>query len=66
MTEIQKRDVLKIMRKNGYYVDRVNGSHHIFKNDTKSDSITVSFNQTKNGCNGVIWKRLCKEHNLIV
>jgi len=66
MTEVSKREILKIMRRNGYYIDRVNGSHHIFKNDSRQDSLSISFNQGKNnGCNGVIWKRLKKEHDII-
>jgi predicted RNA binding protein YcfA (HicA-like mRNA interferase family) len=35
------KEVMDILRKNGWYLDRINGSHHVFEKDGASRSVSV-------------------------
>ena len=52
-----KREFEKLLRQNGYKLDRVNGSHYIYTDG--SNSICV-----KQKINKMIARRLIKENNL--
>lgn len=55
----KKKDVVKILKKNGYIYVRTHGSHAIYK---RGDStIVVTSNP-----NAMMWQRLIKENNLIL
>ena len=38
------RDVIKLLRSDGWYEVRVRGSHHHFRHDTKTGTVTVPGN----------------------
>lgn len=59
-TQIELRTAEKILRKNGYYLDRTRGrqsGHRHYVKDKDRVILTVKVNP-------MIWRRLCKEHNL--
>ena len=56
-----KRDVEIILRNNGWWVSRQTGSHKIYEND-KGEHMTIKCS----GCNKMVFRRLIKEHNLVV
>lgn len=56
-----KRDIQKILLKNGWILQRSKGSHNIYKNKN-GKHITVRCTK----CNKMIMQRLIKENNLIV
>ena len=60
MGTINKRDVLKILKNNGYVFDHQTGSHSIYKNGKRHMAVNV------NKCNKMIMQRLIKEYNLKV
>jgi len=61
MTNIKTNDFVKMLKKNGYYSVRMNGSHEIFENK-EGDSLCVPTGK-REMC-GPMAKRLIKEHNL--
>ncbi|WP_279628388.1 type II toxin-antitoxin system HicA family toxin [Vreelandella songnenensis] len=38
---VKSKDVIKEMEADGWYLDRVSGSHHVFKHPTKPGSVPV-------------------------
>lgn len=38
---MKSKDVIKEMEADGWYLDRVSGSHHVFKHPTKPGSVPV-------------------------
>lgn len=38
---MKDKDLLALLKKNGWKVDRINGSHHILKKDGKTISLPV-------------------------
>lgn len=56
-----KRDIEKILRKNGYSLHHCKGSHMIYKNEY-GEHITIGTCKY----NKMIMQRLIKEHHLIV
>lgn len=61
MAEFSKRDVEKILRKNGWTLHHCKGSHKIYRNE-KGQHLTV----IPTRCNRMIMQRLIKEYNLKV
>ena len=56
-----KRDIERILRKNGYALHHQNGSHMIYRNE-RGQHLTI-------GCckyNKMVFQRLIKEYHLIV
>jgi len=39
------RDLLRRLKENGWTLDRVKGSHHIFRHATKPGTVTVAYDQ---------------------
>ena len=54
-----KRDIIIILKKNGFVFHHQTGSHAIYKND-KGEHITIGLCK----CNKMVMRRLIKEHNL--
>lgn len=52
-----KREFAKLLSQNGYFLDRVKGSHFIYKNGTTIVSVPKNLNK-------MISLRLIKEYNL--
>ena len=52
-----KREFERLLRRNGYKLDRVNGSHYIYTNVSNSISIKPKINK-------MVARRLIKENNL--
>lgn len=52
-----KREFERLLRRNGYKLDRVNGSHYIYTNGSSSISIKPKINK-------MVARRLIKENNL--
>lgn len=52
-------DAQRILRKNGYELTRVTGSHYHYENGANKVIITVRLNP-------VVWNRLVKENRLVV
>lgn len=42
MKSYSSREVLKILKKHGWQLDRIYGSHHQFKHPDKQDLVTVA------------------------
>ena len=57
-SDLNYRNFLSILHRNGYKKARTKGSHIIFKNDN-GNTITI-----KNKLNRMVAKRLIKENNL--
>ena len=58
MTTWKKNEIVGIIVKNGFVLDRYNGSHSIFKHD---DGRVISLPRSINPC---IIQRLIRENNL--
>ena len=56
--QITFREAERILRNNGYKKDRINGSHYHYVKDGNRVVINI-------GLNTMVWKRLCKENNLV-
>ena len=56
-----KKEIHRILRKNGWNVERQTGSHVVYENNC-GHHITI----TVRGCNKMIWQRLVKEYNLVI
>lgn len=57
---LKPRDCERILNYNGFYPDKQNGGHVIFKDDL-GRHITIP----RGNINPLIWKRLAKEYNLV-
>ena len=38
---MKDRDLIKLLKKNGWQLDRINGSHHIFRKEEMTVSVPV-------------------------
>lgn len=56
-----KRDIIIILKNNGFVFHHQTGSHAIYKNK-KGEHITIGLCK----CNKMVMRRLIKEHNLKV
>ena len=59
MKTYNSREARKVARKNGWYLVRIKGSHHIYKNDNSDKILTIS-----NEINRMVWERLVTEYGL--
>ena len=55
------REIKRILKDNGYHVDRKKGDHEIWVSDKSERHITIPANDI----NRMVWQRLVKENNLI-
>lgn len=44
---MKSREVVKMIKDDGWYLHRVNGSHHIFKHPTKQGRVVVPHPKSK-------------------
>ena len=64
MNDIRLKDATRILKKNGYVLEYVNGSHYQFFNKNRR-RITLPFHvNRKNSCSAVIWNKIVKEYNI--
>lgn len=56
-----KREMEKILKKNGWEIARYSGSHAIYKND-KGEHLAIG----RCNYNSIIFQRLIKEHHMVV
>lgn len=61
MGTINKREVLRILKNNGWTIHHTNGSHTIYRNE-KNEHLSVNVGS----CNRMIMRRLIKQYNLKV
>lgn len=54
-------EIKRILRKNGFALQRKTGSHGIYTNKDGMH-MTVRFSN----CNKMVWQRMIKEYNLVV
>jgi len=57
----KRKDAQKILKKNGFVIDRYHGSHTIYIN---ADGRHISINMEN--FNGIIFRRLVKENHLVL
>lgn len=38
---MSSKDLMKLLKKDGWYLDRINGSHHQFKHHSKKGTVTI-------------------------
>ena len=55
------REIKRILKDNGYHVERTKGDHEIWMSEKSGRHITVP----ANNINRMVWQRLVKENNLI-
>ena len=56
-----QREIEIILRNNGWKPTRQTGSHVIYEND-KGEHMTIRYNK----CNKMVFRRMIREHNLVV
>lgn len=56
--EVRFREAEKVLRNNGFKLERIKGSHHYYVKDNKSVTINLKLNR-------MVWQRIKKENNLI-
>lgn len=39
------KELMKVLTKDGWYIDRVRGSHHILKHPTKNGRVTIALHK---------------------
>lgn len=55
---MKDKELLKIMKKNGWEVERINGSHHIMKKGSQIEVIPIHGKELSVGIANKILKRL--------
>lgn len=63
MNDIKLRDANKILKKNGYTLDRISGDHYIYKRDSRPLLLVFHMNRG-NVCPWPIWNKMGKKHNI--
>ena len=58
------KQVMKILKKNGWKLDRIESSHHIFKKTGYSRSVPVPLHKGKDDDLGFFAKEILKEANI--
>ena len=58
---LDTKKIVKILRKNGFVFDHSKGDHDYYKHPDRPKSM---FSVTVPYMNRMIWRRLCKEHNI--
>lgn len=53
---MKDKDLLKLLKKNGWQLDRINGSHHILKKDDKTISVPIHGRDVRSGLLNAILK----------
>lgn len=58
------KQVMKILKKNGWKLDRIESSHHIFKKEGYTRSVPVPYHKGKDDDLGFFAKEILKEANI--
>ena len=58
------KQVMKILKKNGWKLDRIESSHHIFKKEGFNRSVPVPYHKGKDDDLGFFAKEILKEENI--
>ena len=58
MKQYNFKDFCKMLGKNGYSLARINGSHHIYKNNDKTIVVNKDLNR-------MVCRRLIKDYGLV-
>ena len=58
------KQVMKILKKNGWKLDRIESSHHIFKKEGFNRSVPVPYHKGKDDDLGFFAKEILKEANI--
>lgn len=58
---LDTKKIVKILKKNGFVFDHSKGDHDYYKHPDRPKSM---FSITVPYMNRMIWRRLCKEHNI--
>jgi len=64
MQNYELKKFRKILKDNGYERKRQKGSHEIWRNEEKKD--TVAITNKSSGVNYCVGSKLIKEHNLVI
>lgn len=51
------KDLIKVLQQNGWYIDRINGSHHVMKKGNQTEIIPVHNTDIPTGLLNKILKR---------
>ncbi|MBC7765546.1 MAG: type II toxin-antitoxin system HicA family toxin [Hyphomonadaceae bacterium] len=54
---MKDKDLLKLLKQNGWEVKRINGSHHILKKDSETEIVAVHNQDVPTGLLNAILKR---------
>ena len=55
------REIKRILKENGYHVERTKGDHEIWVSYSSTRHITIPYKNI----NRMVWQRLVKENNLL-
>ena len=55
------KQVMKVLKKNGWKLDRIESSHHIFKKEGHNRSVPVPYHKGKDSDLGFFAKEILKE-----
>lgn len=64
MNDIRLKDATRILKKNGYTLNRIVGDHYTYKKKSGRPLLLVFHMKRSNSCPGAIWKKTCKQHNI--
>jgi len=54
------KEIIKVLEENGWHLDRIKGSHHIYKNDLLKKSVPIPIHGKKDLGKGLFY-RILKE-----
>lgn len=52
------KEIIKVLEENGWYLDRIKGSHHIYKNDQLKKSVPIPIHGNRDLGKGLFYKIL--------
>lgn len=52
------KEIIKVIEENGWYLDRIRGSHHVYKNDELQKSVPIPIHGKKDLGKGLFYKIL--------
>lgn len=64
MNDIRLKDATRILKKNGYTLNRVSGDHYTYKNESGRPLLLVFHMKRGNSCPYPIWNKMVKKHNI--
>ena len=52
------KEIIKVIEENGWYLDRIRGSHHVYKNDELQKSVPIPVHGKRDLGKGLFYKIL--------